>query len=104
MGRLKKVKFTHPDDLEHYHDQNKAELFELTLSLLEKHYSKHKCIKTVDILEVEVENFPQIKYVSVLEKEWKICLNEIMGYSLSVENYMMSSRVRDLLDKIKDEK
>lgn len=104
MGRLKKVKFTHPDDLEQYHDQNKAELFELTLSLLEKHYSKYKCIKTVDILEVEVENFPQIKYVSVLEKEWKICLNEIMGYSLNVEDYIMSSRVRDLLDKIKDEK
>lgn len=104
MGRLKKVKFIHPSDLEYYHDQNRAELFELTLTLLEKSFKKHKKITTVDILEVEVENFPQIKYISVLEKEWRICLNEIMDYSLSVENYEMSSRVRDLLNKIKYEK
>jgi len=100
MGRLKKLKFNNEEELEDYYDENRLEIYIRTLDIMEKCFNKTQSTKTVDIFELEIPTNPLMKFISILEDEWGLAFDEMVGYAEEVENYEFAARVRDINNKI----
>lgn len=102
MPKIKKLKFEYLEELHEYHEENILEIYKMTLDLLENYFNKHGKLGEIDIFKIELKSNPDMEFISILESEWGYCLDEMIGYLESVENYELAIRVRDLNNKIYD--
>ena len=94
MTRLKKLKFNDFNEITEYYENNFDYISEITLKKIISYFNKNKCVGTVDIFDLEVLGH-KMRYISVLEGEWGKCLDEMIGYAESVENYDLAIKIRD---------
>lgn len=100
MPRLKKLKFENAEDIMIYYYGNSKEIYERTFSFLEKHYNKNGFIDTINIYEIEVPSYPEMKYISVLKEEWENCLMEMMYFYVKTELYEDAANIRNFIKKV----
>jgi hypothetical protein len=96
MGRLKTLNFSSGDELEDFYEDNRLEIYTRTIDILEKTFKQNKSPTTVDIYKLNIPSQPNMKYISIMEDEWGLSFDEIIGYAEEVENYDLAVRVRDL--------
>jgi long-subunit acyl-CoA synthetase (AMP-forming) len=100
MARLKKLKFEDSEHILEYYEDNKDEIFERTYKLLREFWDKNRFIDNVDIYETEVKTFEEMKYISVLSKEWDLCLYDMMIYYVKTEQYLQAEKIKKFIKEI----
>lgn len=100
MARLKKIYFENADAILEYYNKNRDEIYSRTYEFLNKFYTKNNYVDNVNVYEIKVSTFPEMKYISVLRNEWDICLNEMMDYYVEKEQYLEADKIKKLLHRI----
>ena len=95
MARLKQLRFDDYDEMMDYYNDNEEQIHLYTLDKLEKSWKKKKIPKTVDIYKVDVIGEDDLKFMSILDKEWSECFEEMKCFFVNKEMYEAAARVRN---------
>jgi len=95
MARLKQLKFDDFDEMMDYYNDNEEKIHLYTLDKLQKSWKKEQIPKTVDIYKVSVVGEEHLKFMSILDKEWSECFDEMKEYFVSKEMYEEAAKVRN---------